>query len=778
VALALDAANDLYIADQNSSTIRKVSNGVITTFAGTGPSDFFPGPGPSGFLCGGITDGTPAIAASLCQPTAVAADSSGNVYISDSGFATVLKVSNGLITTVSGGPFPPCDNCPATSTQLQFVNSLAVDPSNNLFIADSVRVRKVANGIITTPAGNGNSIGDGGAPLSAQLEQPVALAVDSTGANLYIGGTARVRKISGHVIQTVAGNGSTYILKNDGDHGPALSAQMSPNALALDASGNLYIADTEDNEIREVSNGGIASFAGSGALPPNTLAQTNNGAPAANAELNAPRAVAVDSSGNLYLTDNYNAVREVSNGIINVVAGNGTLGCGGQNGPALDAQFGNAWGLAVDAQASLYVLNAGCGDILKISNGTVTNLATIRGSALAVDPSGNAFIAGGNSVYKVSGGVLTTIAGTGTAGFSGDGAPALNALLDSPLGLAVDASGKVYVADLGNNRIRVLTPSGPSCSYSVDPTSSTINGDGGSLTVNVQAASGCAWAVQNLPNWITLSVSATGSGPASLVLDIAFNSGATRSVPLSIAGLAVTVSQSGSAISIATGGIVNAASYQSPVAAGSIAAVFGVFPFSSTFSATSFPLPTSADGFTLQLTDTLLAPLFVATAGQVNIQIPWELSGQSQATLTVPSTGASQSFNLAAYAPGIFAINGQGNGQGAIVDTAYHVVDASNPAVAGSSIVQIYCTGLGPVVSQEMTGEPNAINLSGATTTTPVVTIGGAAAQVSYSGLAPNLVGLYQVNAQVPATATRGPAVPVSLSIGGVVSNSVTIAIQ
>jgi uncharacterized protein (TIGR03437 family) len=134
--------------------------------------------------------------------------------------------------------------------------------------------------------------------------------------------------------------------------------------------------------------------------------------------------------------------------------------------------------------------------------------------------------------------------------------------------------------------------------------------------------------------------------------------------------------------------------------------------------------------------------------------------------------------NLSPFAPAIFSVNSEGSGQGAILDTAYRLVDASNPATPGATYIQIYCTGLGPVSNQPPTGNPSAGNQLSETMSTPTVTVGDVPAPVSFSGLAPGFVGLYQVNAQVPAAAPSGDSVPVVISIGGAMSNSVTIAVQ
>jgi uncharacterized protein (TIGR03437 family) len=233
--------------------------------------------------------------------------------------------------------------------------------------------------------------------------------------------------------------------------------------------------------------------------------------------------------------------------------------------------------------------------------------------------------------------------------------------------------------------------------------------------------------------------------------------------------------------SINPGGVVNAASDapDAPVAPGSIASVYGSFPVSGPVHAATVPLPLNLSGLTMDFGGTS-APLFFVSAGQVNIQVPWELAGQSQASLSSTAgtqKSASQVVNLAAFSPGIFSTNAQGSGQGAILDSSYRLVDNSNPATPGSTYILIYCTGLGAVTNQPPTGSAPGSGVPAQTTTTPTVMIGGVPATVSFSGLAPGFVGAYQVNALVPAAAATGNAVPVVIEIGGVVSNTVTIAV-
>ncbi len=246
-----------------------------------------------------------------------------------------------------------------------------------------------------------------------------------------------------------------------------------------------------------------------------------------------------------------------------------------------------------------------------------------------------------------------------------------------------------------------------------------------------------------------------------------------------MAGLAGAWAQP--APSINPNGVVNAASSAAgAVAPGSIASVYGSFLLTSASQAQQVPLPTNLGGLSLDF-GTVGAPLFYASSGQVNLQVPWEAAGETQAPLTASLAGQAgepQSAAIAPFAPGIFAMNSQGSGQGAILDTTYKLVTPSNPAAPGLTTIFIFCTGLGAVSHQPATGAAAPFGPLAETTTQPTVTIGGMPAQVSYSGLAPGTVGEYQVNALVPAGAPIGDAVPVMLSIGGVSSNTVQIAVQ
>ncbi len=247
-------------------------------------------------------------------------------------------------------------------------------------------------------------------------------------------------------------------------------------------------------------------------------------------------------------------------------------------------------------------------------------------------------------------------------------------------------------------------------------------------------------------------------------------------------------------LSISSGGIVNAASYgqtsgsttlNTAVTPGSIAAVFGTSMASvSQAVAGSIPLPTSLGGASLTI-DGLAAPQFFTSRNQLNVQIPWEAPlGTGSASVSVGSSTASGQVQVVEYLPGIFTANGSGQGQGIVVhgNSATLVAPtgtygASYPSAKGE-VLTMYCTGLGPVDHQPVTGNATPGDPLARTLTLPTVTVGNVAALVTFSGLSPGLVGLYQVNFQVPANAPSGNYVPVVLSIGGVASNSVTMAVS
>jgi len=326
---------------------------------------------------------------------------------------------------------------------------------------------------IATFAGGGLPVNIPGTSASLGYDVPQSIAADRAG-NVFFADQNTVLRLDATtgVLTLVAGN---WVPGFSGDNGPATSAQLAnPGGLAVDSAGNLYIADGYNYRIRKVSNGVITTVAGNG-----TPGFSGDNGPATSAQLDFPYGVAVDSAGSLYIGDSgHNRIRKVSNGVITTVAGNGVVGFSGDNGPATSARFTDPEGIAVDSAGNLYIADTVGSRIRKVSNGVISTVAGTgtygfsgdNGPAtsaqlsyphgVAVDSAGNLYIGdtANESVRKISNGVISTVAGNGTSGFSGDNGPATSAQLSTPEGVAVNGAGNVYIADASNHRIRVLTP--------------------------------------------------------------------------------------------------------------------------------------------------------------------------------------------------------------------------------------------------------------------------------------------------------------------------------
>ncbi len=356
--------------------------------------------------------------------------------------AQISLPSSGDINTIAGNGTLGYsgDGGAATSAELGVPQGVAVDSSGNVYIADyfNAVIRKVSavTGDIATVVGGGrgctgetDTYGDGCIATDAILNAPEAVAVDSSG-NIYIADTAHqlVRKVTAStgLISVLAGDGSGGY---SGDGGPGTSAEVSgPVDVAVDSSGNVYIADENNGAIREIlaSTGYIYTVAGAGTVCAGATDYVGDGCYATDATLRLPQGVAVDGSGNIFIADYGNdLVREVSasTGAITAVAGDLSGGYSGDGGPATSAQLYNPHRVAVDSSGNVYISDTSNNVIRKVSS---------------------------------SSGYISTLAGDGTAGFSGDGGAATSAELYLPMGVALDGSANLYVSDADNNRIRAV----------------------------------------------------------------------------------------------------------------------------------------------------------------------------------------------------------------------------------------------------------------------------------------------------------------------------------
>ena len=429
-----DSSNNLYIADSLDNKVRFVtaSTGFISTVAGTG--------------VGGFNGDGSASTAELNTPSSVFLDSAGNLVIGDTGNQRVRQLSAGNISTIAGGGLGG-DGQPATGAALANPFNVGEDSAGNLYIADTAnnRIRKVTtSGTISTVAGTGvaGATGDTGPATSATLNGPTGVAVDSAN-NLWIAdaGNLVIRRVDG-VTGTITLYAGQYGVScpptgSCGIPGPALGASFStPQAVAVDSAGNLYIVDYTKNQVRVVNAATqiITNFAGSGNTGLQCVPNLPPPVPAVKANLNHPSGIAIDSAGNVYIDDSYaNEICKVdTSGDISLYTFSGAGKYSGDGGPALKASQWNPL-------------------------------------ELSMDPSGNLFIGGGNNscIRRVDSVTYTigTVAGDApqscVGGFGGDGGPAVSTTAKiAPQGLVVDGQSNLYIADNANNRIRSvhLTP--------------------------------------------------------------------------------------------------------------------------------------------------------------------------------------------------------------------------------------------------------------------------------------------------------------------------------
>jgi uncharacterized protein (TIGR03437 family) len=769
IAFSFDKDDNLYITDASNSRIRRVnaSDKVISTLAG-GATGFSP-------------DGSGAIGGRLLQPVGVAADPSGTVLFGDSANLRIRKVVSALsgdnvlptiaITSPTNAPNHTAASSPVAlsgtaadnnavaavrwinnrggsgagfGTTAWSVPAVTLQPGvNNISVtawdangnanSAQIAVTYAPQQVLVTVAGTGRSgsQGDGGPGVAADLALPRGIAVDGTG-NIYVADSnnRRVRKISSSgQISAFAGRGE---LGSSGDGGPAVNATMnSPTGLTLDATGNLYISDSNNNRVRKVSpDGRIVTVAGSGK---GSGGFGGDGGPATNAELAGPQGIATDTAGNLYIADrNNHAIRKVTvgTGIITTVAGTGTqLGFAGDDGPATQALLFAPSGVAVDTGGNIYITDELNQRIRRVN---------------------------------ASDGKISTIAGNGTVGYNGDGIQARNALinLSFPSFISVDPMGDVIFADRSNHRIRKITMS--------TGVISTIAGNGIPGSVGDGSAPGGA-------SLLFPHAGLVDAG-GNLYISDGGNNRVRRTLPASTLSSLASVS---AASFIPSGNL----------ASESIAAAFGANLSTGVLLGDLVPLPTTLSGATLRVRDNLdverAAPLFFVSPGQINFQVP-NGTANGVATVTVSNTNgviSTGTVNISAVAPGLFSANASGQGVAAaiILRRNSNGQDTFEPVARFDSATNSFVPipiDLGPEGDQVFliafgTGFRFNSGLANCR-----ATIGGVNAQVLYSGITPGLIGLDQANLRIDRSLIGKGEVDVVLTVDGVVTNNVRLHVK
>jgi len=878
----LNEEGEYLVTGDGENRIFKITpEGAISTFAGTGG---FSGP---------LGDGGPATQATLFRPMGITLDKAGNALFADAFNRRVRKVgTDGIITTVAGrgedGSFG--DGGPATAA-LVYPEDVTLDERGNLYVAGKYRVRKVTpDGIINTIAGNDSRFysGDGGLATSAGLSA-TGVAVDAAGivyvadaenhrirqltplptpdttapsvaitsptsgpawttlnGLLSLGGTAadnvmvtqvswsNDRGGSGAALGTTtswytrialrpglnnltvtawdaAGQASSaklavtyhasaefgtaagrpFVVKASpsfisggfgGNDGPAALAQLdSPRAMARDGAGNLYIADTANHRVRRVTpDGVIRTFAGNG-----SVGSGGDGGPATAASLNEPQGVAVDAAGNVYIADTQNhRVRRVTPaGIITTVAGSGVDGYGGDSGAAMAARLSSPLGLATDGAGNLYIADSGNNRVRKVAAGT---------------------------------GVMTTVAGRGY-GYGGDNGPATEALLRSPAAVALDAAGNLYIADAGNFIIRQVSPAGVIKTIAGvgqqgdggdgGPAAAARLGTVGGLAVdaagNLFVADSSNRRIRRItPAGVITIVAGTGVFRSD---DFGTESGDALTAQFNQpAGLAVDrtgklyIADTGNHRVIVVNllretpplvGVSAASFFGSFAARESIIAAFGVNLSARTESATALPLPTELAGVSVRVQDAAgqerLAPLFFVSPGQINFQVPPD-TASGPATLAVADRSgqlATGPLVVSTVGPGLFTANANGQGVAAAValrvkadgTQSFEPVAAFDAASNGFISVPLELGPEGEQVFLILFGTGMRFRSAPVAVTARV---GGATAEVLFAGAQGGFVGLDQVNLRLPRELIGRGEVGVVLTVDGRTSNAVQIKIK
>jgi uncharacterized protein (TIGR03437 family) len=587
----------------------------------------------------------------------------------------------------------------------------------------------------TSPATGGPATagfaGDGTPPAGARLYSPVAVALDSN-HDLYIAdsGNNRIRKVSGGKISTVAGSGSTGSSAGyNGDGGAATSAQLrNPYGVRVDSAGNIYISDIDNQVVRRVDGktGTITTFAGVNG----SYGYFPDQEPGSSASLDKPLGLAFDAKGNVYIADsNDDRVRYVSpDGNIHTFAGANTweitpgtqpwANYGGDGGPAIKASLFHPYGLAVDASGNVYIADSANNRIRKVSTD----------------------------------GTITTVAGNGTAGFSGDGGPAVNAQLNRPWDVAVDSSGDIFIADYNNQRIRLVDAYG-NITTIAGTTGLGYSGDGGAATS----------AKLNYPTGIAVDLSNGNVYIADSGNNVIRQ--LTPTAPAITAGV-FTASGFGGFTSIAPGSWIEIY--------GSNLAFDRRSWTTSDFQGTA--APTSLNGTSVTIGGQQAYVDYISGT-QINALVPSNVGTGQQSVVVKNTAGSSAGFNVTVNTvqPGLLAVPSfkigstqyavalTADGKSYILPSGAIAGLATQRAAVGQTIV-LYGVGFGPVSPSVTDGQPAPAQT--ALTTALHVFVGGVEAKVTYYGLNPDSYGLYQFNVVIPQV-PAGDQVPLTFTLGG-----------